>query len=128
MFVLDFGVSFLFLVVGLLTLVAAGLVGWLVAGAIVVGTAIVVMTPFGHHLPLLVCALMGIVLGGIAVVTAELPGYITFGVVCLGAVLVLLTPNGGNFMLMGMAVISLVVAVVTVWAAALAILGLDTPA
>jgi hypothetical protein len=125
-FVLDFGVSFLFLIVGLLTLVAAGLVGWIVAASIVIGTAVVVMTPFGQHIPLLICALMGIVIGGIAVLTAELPGYITFGVVCLGAVLVLFTPNGGNFMLMGMAVLSLGVGIVTIWAAALAILGLDT--
>lgn len=127
-FVLDFGVAFLFLIVGLLTLVAAGLVGWIMAGTIILGTVVVVMTPFGEHIPLLVCAISGIVLGIIAVLTAELPGYITFGVVCLGAVLVLFTPNGGNFMLMGMAVLSLGVGIVTVWAAALAMLGLDTPA
>ena len=142
-FVLDFGVAFLFLIVGLLTLVATSMrdtsppcdlpmhdypfVGWIIVAATIIGAVIVARVPFGEHIPMITCAILGIFLGAIAVYNADLPGYITFGVVCLGAVLVLFTPNGGNFLLMGMAVLSLCAGVITVWAAALAMLGLDTP-
>jgi hypothetical protein len=143
-FVLDFAVAFLFFVVGILTLFATSIrddaahcdlpmhdypfVGWIIVACIIIGTAVVARVPFGEHIPMIACALLGLVLGAVAVINADLPGYITFGVVCLGAVLVLFTPNGGNFMLMGMAVLSLGVGIVTIWAAALAMLGLDTPA
>ncbi len=141
-FVLDFGVAFLFFVIGMLTLVATSMrdaestdlamhdypyVGWVIFALTIAGAVIVAKVPFGEHIPMITCAVLGVILGAIAVYNADLPGYITFGVVCLGAVLVLFTPNGGNFMLMGMAVLSFGVGIVTIWAAALAMLGLDTP-
>jgi len=122
-YILDFTVSAAFVVIGILTLVCAGLVGWGVFAAIVVGTALVTMTPFGENLPIGICVLASIAVGCIAVFVAALPGYVTLAVVLLGAVLTLATPNGGNFMLMGMAVLSLGAGIVTVWAAALAIFG-----
>ncbi len=122
-FILDFVVSALFLVVGILTLVIAGWVGWAVFGAIAVGTAVVMMTPLGQNAPIGVAVIAAMAVGAIAVYVAALPGYVTLGVVLLGAVLVLATPNGGNFMLMGMAVLSLGVGLVTLWVAALAIFG-----
>jgi hypothetical protein len=122
-FILDFAVSIGFIVIGLLTLVCAGMVGWGVFAAIVVGTALVTLTPFGENLPIGICVVLSIAIGGTAVVVASLPGYVTLAVVLLGAVLVLATPNGGNFMLMGMAVLSLGAGIVTLWAAAMAIFG-----
>ena len=118
-FVLDFTMCVIFR--GRRPLYCAGLVGWGVFAGIVVGTALVTMTPFGKDLPIGVAVICSLILGGIAVFVAALPGYVTLAVVLLGAVLVLATPNGGNFMLMGMAVLSLGAGLVTVWAAALAI-------
>ena len=125
-FILDFTISALFVVVGLLTLVCAGVVGWGVFAAIVVGTALVTLTPFGENLPIGICVLASIAVGGVAVFVAAVPGWVTLAVVLLGAVLVLATPNGGNFMLMGMAVLSLGAGLVTIWAAALAIFGVES--
>lgn len=135
-FILDFTVSTAFVVIGLLTLVAtmgqtdehgvthfSGFVGWAVFAALIIGTAVVQLTPFGGNLPIGAAVLASIAVGIIAVIVASLPGYVTLAVVLLGAVLVLATPNGGNFMLMGMAVLSLGAGLVTLWAAALAIFG-----
>lgn len=137
-YILDFTVCFLFLVVGILTLVVSSMrdgttsdldtnaypwVGWAVMAGIVVGTIIVQRVPSGENVPIAVALVCSVVLGGIAVYVAVLPGYVTLAVVLLGAVLVLATPNGGNFMLMGMAVLSLGAGLVTIWAAALAIFG-----
>ncbi len=124
-FVLDFTMCVIFAVIGVLTLYCAGLVGWGVFAGVVIGTALVTLTPFGKDLPIGVALICSIALGGIAVFVAALPGYVTLAVVLLGAVLVLATPNGGNFMLMGMAVLSLGAGLVTLWAAALAIFGAD---
>lgn len=127
-FVLLFGLYFVGWLVpaGVGTLLASGMVGWGLFAAIVVGTALVTLTPFGNNLPIALCVFGSIAIMIVSVFVAALPGYVTLGVVLLGAVLVLATPNGGNFMLMGMAVISLFAGLVTIWAAALAIFGADT--
>ena len=100
-----------------------GFVGWAVFAAIIIGTAVVQMVPFGEHLPLAVVIILALIVGFVAVFVAGVTGYITLGVVLLGAVLVLATPNGGNFLLMFMATLSFGAGLVTIWAAALAMFG-----
>jgi hypothetical protein len=135
-YVMDFTASAIFLVTQFLTLVAtmghtdehgvthfSGFVGWAVFAAIIIGTAVVQVTPFGSHIPLAIVVILSLIVGGVAVYVAGLTGYVTLGVVLIGAVLVLATPNGGNFLLMFMATLSLGAALVTIWAAALAMFG-----
>lgn len=134
--VFDFGASVLFVIVGFFTLVAtmgqtddhgvthfSGVVGWALFASLIVGTAVVQMTPFGTHIPLAIVVILSLIVGFVAVIVAGVTGYITLGVVLLGAVLVLATPNGGNFLLMFMATLSFGAGLVTIWAAALAMFG-----